>query len=192
VAGQNVKLPFEFPEFLRDERILSIDPGYAKFGYCMLRTGIIEELGVIRFSGKKHANDTIACRLEKIHNNVQNLIKKFQPTIVVVEQPIYIGNKDLKHHLIIKLHWAFGVIIGTILSNGIVPELASVQKWTASNPKWRRSKKHKIDMQAELYAMTGYMFPTDATDAFWMAMWWIGEQEKKMAAQLWEAYHKGG
>jgi crossover junction endodeoxyribonuclease RuvC len=71
------------------DRILGVDPGLRVTGYAVLEVGqlkpIICEAGIIR-SSEGRAAAALSERIQSVYDGISDVVKQFQPQVVVVEQ----------------------------------------------------------------------------------------------------------
>lgn len=154
--------------------ILGIDPGTATTGF-----GIIEKLKVHPPAGgqklevidygciKTSADLTTAKRLKELHNQLTNLIKKFKPGIVAVEDIFFF--KNLK--TAIKVSQARGVILLTAAKSNIpIFEYTPLQVKQAITSYGRAEKIQVQKMVKILLDLKEIPKPDDASDALAVAI----------------------
>jgi len=73
-------------------RVLGIDPGIARTGWAILdeKNGKIEALAFNCFETK--STEKTEVRLEKIHKQIQSLIKKYSPEVIAIEELFFNTN----------------------------------------------------------------------------------------------------
>jgi len=147
-------------------KIIGIDPGTAIIGYGIINSGKILELidyGCITTS----INLSTAERLEKLHKELEVLIKKHKPEIVAVEDIFFF--KNLK--TAIKVSQARGVILLTIAQNKIpVAEFTPLQIKQAVACYGRAEKAQVQKMVKVLLNLKEIPRPDDAADALAIAI----------------------
>jgi len=77
---------------------LAIDPGYDKLGYCFFKkkkTKDIASIFALVDSGliKTKKNEKTERRLAEIYHRLKNLIKKYQPKKIILEEIFFFKNK---------------------------------------------------------------------------------------------------
>ena len=151
-------------------KIIGIDPGTAIIGY-----GVIEEsknksqkLKVIDYGCITTTPDlSTAERLEKLHRELEKLIKKHKPEIIAVEDIFFF--KNLK--TAIKVSQARGVILLTIAQNKIpVAEYTPLQIKQAVACYGRAEKAQVQKMVQVLLNLKEIPKPDDAADALAVAI----------------------
>ncbi len=97
-------------------RILGIDPGTNVLGFAIIdadkRVIQVLEIGVVTFT---HISDDHTVKLRYIFEQVQDLIRQYQPTQMAIEAPFY--GKNVQSML--KLGRAQGVAIAAGMVNGL-------------------------------------------------------------------------
>ncbi len=142
--------------------ILGVDPGLAKVGY-----GLTEKKGnkfncctynVIR----TEADETNISRLEKIYNELQDIIREYRPDHMAVEELFF--NKNVK--TAIKVGQARGVILLAGSQAGLsVYEYTPLQIKQAVVGYGRASKKQVQQMVKSLLNLEKIPRPDDSADA---------------------------
>lgn len=148
-------------------RILGIDPGTAIVGFGIIDTGHsnyrLVDYGCIRTPAKESAPD----RLKQIFQSVQQLITKFQPECMVIEELFF--NKNTKTALTV------GQARGVILLAGVEHGLP-IFEYTPLEVKqavvgYGRADKHQIqEMVKMLLKLDHKPTPDDAADALAIAI----------------------
>jgi crossover junction endodeoxyribonuclease RuvC len=142
--------------------ILGIDPGYAITGWAILeKTGSklkALDYGAIETKiGLPHAE-----RLLILHQELQKIIKKFQPELLSVEELFFF--KNLK--TAIKVAEARGVILSTAAENGLkILEITPLQIKQALVGYGRAEKKQVQQMVKVILNLKEIPEPDDAADA---------------------------
>lgn len=147
--------------------VLGIDPGIAITGY-----GIIKQKNsrneVLDFGHiKTKANSELPDRLIKIHDELYNLIKKYKPDAVAVEQIFF--NKNAKTAFIVGQ--ARGIAVFTAAECGLqVFEYTPLQVKQAVAGYGRASKYQVQQMTTALLGLEETPKPDDAADALAIAI----------------------
>ena len=77
----------------RQMRIMGIDPGLAKAGWGVIEVGANNEPSVVDFGCiTTEKNTPIACRLNKLYTEIQQLIKIIRPEEIAIEKIFFSGN----------------------------------------------------------------------------------------------------
>ena len=151
----------------KPEIILGIDPGLANTGY-----------GIIAKDGSHCAMITYGCiitakdnpsdrRLQKIHQELKGLIKKFKPTVLALEQLFFC--KNVKTALAVGQ--ARGVVILTAVeSNLSLFEFTPLQVKQAITSYGRADKKQVQSMVKYLLSLKSAPSSDDAADALAVAI----------------------
>ena len=96
--------------------ILGLDPGIADTGYGIISVDNKKNITCLDFGSiKTSAKISFIDRLEKLNNELQKIIDKYKPSVVVVEKLFF--NTNAKTALIVGQ--ARGVILLTIKKNNI-------------------------------------------------------------------------
>ncbi|MFZ2190142.1 MAG: crossover junction endodeoxyribonuclease RuvC [Candidatus Magasanikiibacteriota bacterium] len=149
------------------QRILGIDPGYGRTGW-----GVIEKIkgewvlvayGCIETSVK----DPFVDRLVELYNELQKLIKKYEPARVGVEELFFAKNVKTA----MKVGQARGVIILTCMQAGlIVNEFTPLQVKQALTGYGRAEKSQVQKMVEMILKIKKKISPDDAADALAIAI----------------------
>lgn len=149
-----------------DTTVLGIDPGSRNTGVAVLqKTGNRFEMlycSVIRIGDLEKHTD----RLVVIYNEIQTLIKKFNPASCSVETPLY-GKDPLA---LLKLGRAQAAAMLAAMNSGIPVEEyypKMVKKSITGNG--NSSKSQVAYMLDKILNLNGTKFPADATDALAVA-----------------------
>jgi len=147
-------------------KIIGIDPGTAIIGYGVINSG--RKLELIDYGCIKTSIDfSTAERLEKLHKELEALIKKHKPEIVAVEDIFFF--KNLK--TAIKVSQARGVILLTIAEAKIpVAEYTPLQIKQAVACYGRAEKSQVQKMVKTLLNLKEIPKPDDAADALAVAI----------------------
>lgn len=142
--------------------ILGIDPGTAIIGFGVLKK-IRNQLKMINYGCIKTSPDlSTAERLNKLHKELNLLIKKYKPDIVAVEDIFFF--KNLK--TVIKVSQARGVILLTAAKLKIeIAEYTPLQVKQAVACYGRADKKQVQKMVKTLLNLKEIPKPDDAADA---------------------------
>lgn len=152
--------------------ILGIDPGTAIIGYGIIEKSLLagrqEKLKVVDYGCIKTTTDlSTAERLNKIHKELEILIKKHKPEIVAVEDIFFF--KNLK--TAIKVSQARGVILLAIAQSKIrVAEYTPLQIKQAVACYGRAEKLQVQKMVKVLLNLKEIPRPDDAADALAVAI----------------------
>lgn len=151
-----------------NQRILGIDPGFGRVGY-----GIIEQknnrewkavgFGCIETSSK----DSFVKRLADIHDELEEIIKKYEPMRLAVEELFYFKNAKT----VIEVAQARGVIILTAVENGLpVDEFTPLQVKQAVTGYGRAEKGQMQKVVAMILGLKEKIKSDDAADALAVAL----------------------
>ncbi len=146
--------------------ILGIDPGTATIGYGVIKGP--KKLELIEYGCIKTTTDfSTAERLEKLHNELTDLIKLHKPDIVAVEDLFFF--KNLK--TAIKVSQARGVILLTIAqAKTKIAEYTPLQIKQAVACYGRAEKNQVQKMVKVLLGLREIPKPDDAADALAIAI----------------------
>lgn len=147
--------------------ILGIDPGTAIIGYGVLKK-YKDKLKAVDYNCIKTSPDlSTADRLNKLHKELNLLIKKYKPDIVAVEDIFFF--KNLK--TAIKVSQARGVILLTIAKSKIkIAEYTPLQIKQAVACYGRADKRQVQKMVKTLLNLKEIPKPDDAADALAVAI----------------------
>lgn len=148
-------------------RVLGIDPGYATIGY-----------GVIDTDGNRHKavdygvittpkNENIAVRLAMIYDSMTELINKFKPDEIAVEELFFVQNVTTG----INVAHARGVILlASVHACGRLYEYTPLQIKQAMTG-YGRAEKRQIQEMVKIYLhLPKIPRPDDAADALAIAL----------------------
>lgn len=147
--------------------ILGIDPGLASTGYgvietCQGRTSIID-YGCISTEPKT----SFEKRLDQIHQQLQKIIKKYQPDLFAVEELFFA--KNAKTALLVGQ--ARGVVILTAIQNHLpISQFTPLQVKQSVTGYGRADKKQIQQMIKILLCLKEKPWPDDAADALAVAI----------------------
>ena len=147
--------------------IMGIDPGTATTGYGIINAQNKEfnciDYGVIKTSAQWKAED----RLNKIKDDLSELIERYQPSVLAVESLFFFKNAKT----IIPVSQARGVILMTASLNQIpVYEYTPLQAKMATVGYGRAEKKQVQEMVKILLELDTIPKPDDAADALAIAI----------------------
>lgn len=156
-------------------RILGIDPGFGRVGYGIIEQVNVRDLphrqagwqavgfGCIETSPKKSFVD----RLAEIHNELEKIIKKYQPSRLAVEQIFYFKNAKT----VIEVAQARGVIILTGVENNLpIDEFTPLQVKQAVTGYGRAEKGQLQKIMAVILGIKEKIKSDDAADALAIAL----------------------
>ena len=147
--------------------ILGIDPGTAATGFGIVKKS--NELSSIAFGCiETSRNSSTAQRLDKLHNELNKLIKKYKPNIMAIEEIFFF--KNLK--TVIKVSEARGVCLLAASQSRIpVKECTPLQVKQAVTTYGRAEKKQMQEMVKILLNLKEIPKPDDAADALAVAIY---------------------
>lgn len=149
-------------------RILGIDPGTARLGFALLdydKTNNINLLdcGIIETSKK----DTDASRLTEIRSDLDEIISKYKPQILAIEELFFF--KNLK--TVIPVAQARGVILEVCQSRGLqIFEYTPLEMKKIITGNGVASKELVSDLVHNFLGLKTKIKPDDAVDAVGLAL----------------------
>lgn len=151
----------------KPERILGIDPGFGRVGF-----GIIEKKGsewvhvlhgLIETSPKK----TFVERILDIHEELQEIIKKYEPTRAAIEELFFYKNVTTA----IQVAQARGVILLTLIQAGLTLDEFTPLEVKQSLTGYGRAEKGQIQkMVLMILKLKDKKIQDDAADALAIAL----------------------
>ena len=152
---------------LHDHTILGIDPGTNVMGFAILKTHVrnssIVEIGVVKMP--RTADQST--KLTLIYDSASQLIEKYHPDILAIEEPFYGKNPQS----MLKLGRAQGVMMGACLHAGLqVFEYTPRRVKQAITGKGGASKEQVAAILHNMYDFTNESNLLDATDALAVAV----------------------
>ena len=148
-------------------RILGIDPGFGRIGFGVVekREGKIQAVcyGCIETNAKR----SFVERLEEMQQELRHLLKKYRPSVVVVEDLFFYKNITTA----IKVSQARGVILLTLKQAGIkIIEITPLQLKQAMTG-YGRAEKSQVQKMVQLeLKIKKKIKPDDAADALALAI----------------------
>ncbi len=156
----------------KKEIILGIDPGVASVGFGLIGLGVhsstsrepcLITYGVIRTK----AGQSLAKRLEKIHQKLGEIIQKYRPTKIALEKIFFARNVKTA----IQVGEARGVILYTIIKKKIpLVEFTPLQVKMAITGYGQADKKQIQKMVKNILKLKTIPQPDDAADALALAL----------------------
>ena len=147
--------------------ILGIDPGYAIVGY-----GVIDfKLGKYKLKDQgaifTKSSDKFIDRLEKIFNNISEILRNYNPDAVAIEKLYFQNNQKTA----IEVSEARGVILLACkkYTNSIY-EYTPLQVKTAVTGYGRAQKQQVMSMVKRLLSLKDMPYPDDTADALAIAV----------------------
>ncbi len=155
------------PKSKKEKIILGIDPGVAITGYGVIKVlsnkNELVDYGCILTSAKKPFNE----RLEQIYRELKQIIKKYKPQQIAVEELFFC--KNVKTAL--KVGQARGVILLTSIQEKILlREFTPLQVKQAVTSYGRADKRQVQEMVKILLNLKNIPKPDDAADALAIAI----------------------
>lgn len=149
-------------------RILGIDPGFGRVGF-----GVIEQSGVNGWSSvafgciETSSKQAFGERLLQVKNEITELIKKYQPDRLAVEELFFFKNVKTA----IEVGQARGVILVTAVESGLpVDEFTPLQIKQSMTGYGRAEKAQMQRIVAAILGMKEKIKSDDAADALAVAL----------------------
>lgn len=148
--------------------ILGIDPGIADTGYGVIKKKNNENITCLDYGSiKTKANTELADRLLIVYNELLELIDKYKPEIVAVEQLFFCRN--------VKTALVVGQARGVVLlaakkSKTVIKEFTPLQVKQAVSTYGRANKRQVQEMVKLLLKLDDIPRPDDAADALAIAI----------------------
>jgi len=148
-------------------RVLGIDPGFARMGYAILDVDR-DELELIDFGCLKTGTGSVfSRRLLKVADQIEKLIKKYQPTISAVEELYFTRNVSSG----IKVAQARGVVLMTLADYGLQIREFSPQAVKIAATGYGAAKKAEVQKMLQMiFSLAKKPSPDDAADALAVAL----------------------
>lgn len=148
-------------------RVLGIDPGIATVGFGVVESGNNRQKLIACGAVRTPAGADFAARLDSIFEDIGELIRKFSPDSVAVEELFFNTNAKTG----IAVAQGRGVILLAAYRAGVpVYEYTPLQVKQAVAGYGRADKKQVIEMVRRLLAMREPPKPDDAADALAIAL----------------------
>ncbi len=160
-------------------RILGIDPGYATIGYGVIDTSGNKSKAVDYGVITTPKNENIAVRLAMIYDSMTEIINKFKPDEIAVEELFFVQNVTTG----INVAHARGIILlASIHACGRIYEYTPLQIKQAMTG-YGRAEKRQIQEMVKVYLhLQSIPRPDDAADALAIAL--THAQTSRMADQF--------
>jgi crossover junction endodeoxyribonuclease RuvC len=148
--------------------ILGIDPGIADTGYGLIEKGAGGKISCLAYGSiKTRAGVPMAERLEILNNELEKIIKKYQPGLAAVEELFFYNNAKT----IIAVGQARGVILLACRKNKIpIVELTPLQVKQTISGYGQAGKDQVQKMVKLLLKLEEIPRPDDAADALAIAI----------------------
>ena len=159
--------------------ILGIDPGYATIGYGVIDTSGNKSKAVDYGVITTPKNENIAVRLAMIYDSMTEIINKFKPDEIAVEELFFVQNVTTG----INVAHARGIILlASIHACGRIYEYTPLQIKQAMTG-YGRAEKRQIQEMVKVYLhLQSIPRPDDAADALAIAL--THAQTNRMADQF--------
>ena len=149
------------------EIIIGVDPGYGRIGWGVVEKAGSEWRALAYGCIETPANGKFVERLVELRDELERLIKKYQPTRMAVEDLFFFKNQKTA----IKVGQARGVILLTAVENGIeVDEFTPLQIKQAITGYGKAEKAQMQKMVAAIVGIKGKIKSDDAADALAAAL----------------------
>lgn len=160
------------PETVKNElpqagRILGIDPGSATLGWGVIERHGVKYRGIAYGTVKSSPRDQFSTRLAKIHEGLAEVVSKFRPEVIAVEEAFYAQN--------VKVAMKLGQVRGVVLLLGeqtglqIAEYSPRLVKKTVAG--YGNAEKHQVqEMVKILLNLEHVPEPHDAADALALAI----------------------
>ena len=160
-------------------RILGIDPGYATIGYGVIDTSGNKSKAVDYGVITTPKNENIAVRLAMIYDSMTEIINKFKPDEIAVEELFFVQNVTTG----INVAHARGIILlASTHACGRIYEYTPLQIKQAMTG-YGRAEKRQIQEMVKVYLhLQSIPRPDDAADALAIAL--THAQTNRMADQF--------
>jgi len=155
-------------------RVLGIDPGTATTGWALLEEqhGKISAIAYGHISTRKENPEDE--RLMEIHNDLKNIINKYQPEEAAVEDLFFFKNQKT----VIKVAQARGMLLLTLRQNGVkVASYTPLQVKQALTGYGRAEKKQVQLMTKSILCLDCIPKPDDTADAIAIALCHINSRK---------------
>lgn len=147
--------------------ILGLDPGIADTGFGLIKSENNRLTCLAYGSIKTKAQESLPNRLMILHQELNQIIKKFRPQVAAVEQLFF--NTNVKTALIVGQ--ARGVALLTLMENNLpIYEYTPAQVKQAVSTYGRASKMQVQKMVKLILGLTTLPKPDDAADALAVAI----------------------
>jgi crossover junction endodeoxyribonuclease RuvC len=152
----------------KSEIILGVDPGFALLGYGVIEKDSAGNLRLIDYGVvSTHAKMPFATRLKEIHEGLEDVIKKYKPDVMAVEDLFFYKNVKTA----IEVGQARGVIILTGIQAGLpIEEYTPLQIKQAVTSYGRADKNQVQQMVKMLLKLKEIPKPDDAADGLAVAI----------------------
>ncbi len=147
--------------------ILGIDPGFADTGYGVIKVENNSTTTLDYGSIKTPAKQPYGDRIEHIYNEILNLIKKYKPSDMAIEQLFFYKNVTTA----IKVSQARGVVLLAANQNNLqISEYTPLQIKQSLTGYGRADKKQMQQMVKAILKLNEIPKPDDAADALAVAL----------------------
>ncbi|HDN58388.1 MAG: crossover junction endodeoxyribonuclease RuvC [Candidatus Neomarinimicrobiota bacterium] len=159
-----------------DVIIIGVDPGLSKTGYGIVarRRGELSYIasGVISTSSRK----SFPLRIKKIYRELREILKEYNPGVMVVEEAIYVRNAKTA----LMLGQARGVILLAAIESGLVVKEFSPAKIKVAVVGNGSATKEQVNyMVANILGLKGKNLAHDETDALAGAICYLFQNERR-------------
>ncbi len=148
--------------------ILGIDPGFAILGYGVVEKDLSGNLKAIDYGAiTTHAKLPFATRLKEIHEGLEDVIKKYKPDVMAVEDLFFYKNVKTA----IEVGQARGVVILTGIQAGLLIEEYTPLQIKQAVASYGRAEKQQVQQMVKtLLNLKEIPKPDDAADGLAVAI----------------------
>lgn len=147
--------------------ILGIDPGIADTGYGIITSENNKIIPIVYGSIVTNKKLSLANRLKQLEQELKNIITKYKPSIIGVEQLFFCNNAKT----IISVGQARGVVILTAAKNNLeIKEFTPLQVKQGVTGYGKADKKQIQQMVKTILGLKQIPKPDDAADALAIAI----------------------
>jgi len=153
--------------------ILGIDPGIADTGYGLIEKGVGGKISCLAYGSiKTKSGLPMTERLEILNNELEKIIRKYQPALAAVEELFFLNNAKTA----IAVGQARGVILLTCRKNKVpLTEMTPLQVKQTISGYGQAGKAQVQKMVKTLLCLKEIPQPDDAADALAVAISAINE-----------------
>lgn len=149
------------------ERILGLDPGFARTGFAILQMVHAQPQAVAYGCIETKAGESYASRLLQLERHVKALLTKYRPTIAALEQLFYSNNAKTAF----AVGQARGVLLLTLARKGIPNVEFTPQQVKIAATGYGNAKKQQVQRMVQvILGLPKPPSPDDAADALAVAL----------------------
>ncbi len=152
----------------RAERILGIDPGFGRLGYGVVEQGGADSWKAVAYGCiETSAKNKFVERLKEIRDELEEIIKKYQPTRMAVEELFFFNNAKTA----MDVGQARGVVLLLGIQHGLpIDEFTPLQVKQGLTGYGRAEKDQMQKVVAMVLGLKGKIKSDDAADALAVAI----------------------